>query len=346
MICPHCGQEHPDNYQFCPYTSKKITKIACVNKKCPEYGKPLLLEGAICCPVCGESLMQRKNIDDSYSESKSEQLFPIYGITLGNTNIFNLGGKDKIDTFYSCYRYFIREGVYVEQFCKDNYISAISFDIRYSSIELPSKWVDFLEMSLLNQSSSKIEQAILKLKQKGFIHHQKLVNERKEIAHILITPDKKHAMIWYFESDGELEMFEVRLLKCSSCKSNDIEILLENDYIPIYSCNNCGYQEDFGHNTCPKCNSHRISFENGRLKCRDCDCVWDYTVDTFCPKCGSDIVIDVEESDGYKCCSCSSEWCYNWDFCCPKCNSDNTINFREGNPKYKCENCKHEWDDV
>ena len=34
MRCPHCGQEHPDNFLFCPITGEIITPQfkACINK--------------------------------------------------------------------------------------------------------------------------------------------------------------------------------------------------------------------------------------------------------------------------------------------------------------------------
>lgn len=70
MICPHCGQEHPDNYKFCPFTNKQImNKVYCANEKCSEYGKPLFLDGAICCPICGGALSREniKSIDSSVS---------------------------------------------------------------------------------------------------------------------------------------------------------------------------------------------------------------------------------------------------------------------------------------
>ena len=45
MKCPHCGQEHPDNFKFCPNTAKAIeTQLkACTNKNCPDCGKFILV---------------------------------------------------------------------------------------------------------------------------------------------------------------------------------------------------------------------------------------------------------------------------------------------------------------
>lgn len=58
MKCPHCGQEHPNEYMFCPLTAKSLTPQlkACRNESCKEYGKYTLPLDAIFCPCCGKPL--------------------------------------------------------------------------------------------------------------------------------------------------------------------------------------------------------------------------------------------------------------------------------------------------
>lgn len=57
MKCPHCNQNHPDDYQFCPVTGKKMESLkACSNPKCLEYGKHLLPTDSLFCPKCGHEL--------------------------------------------------------------------------------------------------------------------------------------------------------------------------------------------------------------------------------------------------------------------------------------------------
>lgn len=55
MKCPHCNQEHPTDFQFCPRTGKKIELLnkACTNKQCSAYGKYVLPMEAMFCPNCG-----------------------------------------------------------------------------------------------------------------------------------------------------------------------------------------------------------------------------------------------------------------------------------------------------
>ena len=58
MKCPHCGQEHPDNFHFCPVTGQRILPQfkACTNEQCPDFGKYILpLDGKFC-PRCGHPI--------------------------------------------------------------------------------------------------------------------------------------------------------------------------------------------------------------------------------------------------------------------------------------------------
>lgn len=58
MKCPHCDQEHPGNFQFCPVTGQKILPQfkACTNGQCPDFGKYILPLDSRFCPSCGKML--------------------------------------------------------------------------------------------------------------------------------------------------------------------------------------------------------------------------------------------------------------------------------------------------
>ena len=55
MKCPYCGQEHPDNFNFCPVTGQRIVPQfkACTNEQCPDFGKYILPLDSRFCPRCG-----------------------------------------------------------------------------------------------------------------------------------------------------------------------------------------------------------------------------------------------------------------------------------------------------
>ena len=66
MKCPHCGQEHPDSFQFCPVKGQKIAPQfkACSNEQCSDYGKYILPLDSSFCPSCGHPI-------GGFSESSS-----------------------------------------------------------------------------------------------------------------------------------------------------------------------------------------------------------------------------------------------------------------------------------
>ena len=64
MICPYCGQEHPDNFKFCPETGQPIPQLkACTNSDCPNHGKHILPLDAKFCPRCGSPLEKAKEVE-------------------------------------------------------------------------------------------------------------------------------------------------------------------------------------------------------------------------------------------------------------------------------------------
>ena len=77
MKCPHCNQEHPDGFQFCPTTGQKINVFkACTNSSCPENGKYTLPIDSMYCPVCGSKL-------DSFDKGQNgdERVFNVNGVS-------------------------------------------------------------------------------------------------------------------------------------------------------------------------------------------------------------------------------------------------------------------------
>lgn len=60
MKCPHCNQEHPEEFAFCPTTGKKL-KRACPNPNCSVYGEYLFHLEQVACPVCGTLFIHKNN---------------------------------------------------------------------------------------------------------------------------------------------------------------------------------------------------------------------------------------------------------------------------------------------
>mgnify|MGYP004468973535 FL=1 len=90
MKCPHCCQEHPDNFQFCPNTGQRLTPQfkACINKQCLDYGKYILPLDSKFCPSCGEKLeLEQSNLNTSGKRYKKKNR---------NTDINNTIKESKI----------------------------------------------------------------------------------------------------------------------------------------------------------------------------------------------------------------------------------------------------------
>lgn len=88
MKCPYCGQEHPDNFKFCPNTAKAIaTQLkACTNKCCPDCGKFILPIDSKFCSTCGSSVIGKSD--------SSEVFLSFFDIVLGDTNIYNVDADE------------------------------------------------------------------------------------------------------------------------------------------------------------------------------------------------------------------------------------------------------------
>ena len=70
MKCPHCNQEHPDGFQFCPATGRKLDQLkACtLNPQCPDHGKHILPLDSLFCPTCGWKLEDNTHDKDLEDE--------------------------------------------------------------------------------------------------------------------------------------------------------------------------------------------------------------------------------------------------------------------------------------
>ena len=71
MKCPHCGQDHPDDNDFCPRTGKKIEKevqfLACSNPECRAFRRRILPPNSLFCLHCGKPIQYAGSGDDARS---------------------------------------------------------------------------------------------------------------------------------------------------------------------------------------------------------------------------------------------------------------------------------------
>ena len=249
MKCPYCNQEHPDRYQFCPSTGQTINALkACNNPNCSEFGKHTISQDSLFCPICGVKL------DDSVVASKkcgSESLFPVLGITICKTNIYDaakmLGENvEKLDYVNMlCVR--CSNSISLFQFIEDNSISAIILSIDYHAKDinsLPQKWQDALGFNF-GASPQEIEREINK---RGFNIIKK--RQYRDSCHKWIFKDTTCGYIISVGSSnnhdhlfGEFfDTIHINTCKCLKCGSSDFEItpMSASGCECIYTCCNCG----------------------------------------------------------------------------------------------------------
>ena len=64
MLCPFCGNEHPENELACPVTRKPLKKY-CLNEVCSYFREPIFPIEQDVCSCCGQPLYlsQHKYVD-------------------------------------------------------------------------------------------------------------------------------------------------------------------------------------------------------------------------------------------------------------------------------------------
>ena len=71
MKCPHCNEEHPGDFKYCPSTGLEIKPQLLTCPNCKKTNLPLNYK---CCPYCGEILSSITNQDFEHSEHNKVDL--------------------------------------------------------------------------------------------------------------------------------------------------------------------------------------------------------------------------------------------------------------------------------
>jgi len=87
VLCPYCGQEHPDTDRFCMMTGQPIPKIT----DCPNCSEPVE-EGWYVCAYCGQPLKIQKGESRPPRRQRSVRLWIGAVVLVGVIGILVLGG--------------------------------------------------------------------------------------------------------------------------------------------------------------------------------------------------------------------------------------------------------------
>ena len=304
MICPYCGQEHPDIFQFCPVTGKKIEiikestseLIACTNPLCDDYGKKILPADSRFCPTCGTGL--------NNSLSVISILMSLYDITLGKTNIYDIDADEYIKGDSPILEN--EKVISINHYTRHG--GNISFVARYSDkkvfgliinslsdFEIPSPWISIGVDS--NNITLSFEKTLGKC---GFDLEEFEDNEGK---HVFSYKQLNTGLFLVLVIDNE---WLVIFLCTEEMKNRSYQEFVSRDFQDEEDDN------DVEVPSCPKCDSDNVEDDGSgylQYKCNDCGNIWGHDDKEECPECGSH---DIED-DGtgylqYKCNNCDNIW--------------------------------------
>ena len=297
MKCPHCGQEHPDNFQFCPVTGQKLISQlkACTYKQCLDYGKYVLPSDSKFCPTCGSVI--EKEVEP-YIEFLS-----FYHIILGKNNIYDVD-TNKYEKF--------EEPMFgnVETIVTDTTINGceVTCIAKQSDKNIFSILIDEINENVLPESWKKLginygnllfsvekffcrngfdwdEFDVTKTDHHGLARKQIYENqfmvidtEENSLMISILSEELKDSLYTYYRNEEYSERNNTSdiVLSCPKCGSDNIEDD-GTDYLQ-YTCKECGH--NWGHDDteeCPECGSDDIENDGTdylQYECNNCGHVW------------------------------------------------------------------------
>lgn len=323
MICPHCGQEHPDDTRFCPETGQemKLQYWVCKNEGC-SYRQPLP-PTANFCPNCGTP--RDFSTQDNHNDAPHGQglIFPVFDIVLGQTTITELWSSGK---------YFGKGVDHHSDGSSIHLTSSIVADALYDQAPI------HLIFSEDYNDDIDIWSRILPLQRDMSIKHIAMYCKENQISYLLkdemiimILEDGRHIL----RIDEDNAIYLLKGVPCPTCGSTHFKIGSESSRKDLkLQCNSCNMTYDqfeiwlekkF---LCPKCGSEDIEDDGSdylQFKCNECGNVW-----------GNDIDEEPEDDDNED---------NDEEIICPECGSDDCEDDGSGYMQYECNDCGHVWGD-
>ena len=272
MKCPHCGQEHPDDFKFCSETGKPISQLkACTNPDCPDFGKHILPLDAKFCPRCGHKCENTVLCDNNTFSICS------YKIVLGKTTVAELEEMNDISLRVEKNAnmgnsYYLTDEVRI--LAKNEHVPIEGIYISNAQLysnELKEKIG--IRQPTINESA--LKKICLKNKWQF-----KCISTYKEEFFVFRQNERTLIHINNFEN-----IFEALLIpKCPHC--NNLESVklesIDDTEGPVLRCKHCrrkfSFLETFkGNRNCPNCGSDDFDDDaSGYIQytCNKCGYIW------------------------------------------------------------------------
>ncbi len=284
MKCPHCGQEHPDDFLLCPYTGKPLksqTKV-CGNPDCQYSNVPI---EAKFCPRCGWAFSQ----DDNDSSKQKRETFIKDNNGLTDYNI--VLGKTTVDELETTFNIMLEQEYYDDEYCELKLEQGITIFARNKKSVIYAIRFDDIENNVLRNILKTVfhiqdfsNKYGLKNLIKNYCNKNSWQIKFVDDDCVVLIPDKRWIIHCIFD-EGELDDFEIYYIpQCPHCNES-VQIQID----------------DFDHSNC-------------WLRCKQCKKRFELSEELkkeilVCPSCGSD---DFEDDGSgyvqYTCNRCGHIW--------------------------------------
>ena len=168
------------------------------------------------------------------------ELFPIYGITLGETKADDAVKKADKGWEHSVGKVLKIDNAIFIQLNEFGFINTVYIDCSLSGGEIPRKWEKALGIIMHMQKDECL--AVLKLKN---LQARYLVEDSSSnrTSYYYLSNEENLFYVFSFDSADELDRILISYFNCSQCRSNDVEVKLSDVYsLPSYICNECGHR--------------------------------------------------------------------------------------------------------
>lgn len=307
MVCPYCGQEHPDTFKFCPNTAKQLFSQfkACTNEQCVDFGKHILPLESKFCPSCGMKLIKQEDDDSTF--------LSFFNIKLGKTNIYDIDADEYVKSespFISGLKIISINNIEIQRnriamFAKQSDRKVFGIEIHDLNVaELPKQWLSLgIHPNDIMLSMEKV------LGKRNFVWEEHndpyegtigiAYKEIQTNIYIFIAISEKTIVLLYLSKEMKDSLYD-------QLTNNDEEIS------NVDEANSNEDEVNSNENSCPKCNSHNIEDDGTdylQYTCNECGHNWGHDDTVECPECGSDDI----ENDGtdylqYECNNCGHVW--------------------------------------
>lgn len=286
MKCPHCGQEHPDDFLLCPYTGKSLkpqTKV-CGNPDCQYHNVPI---EAKFCPRCGWAFSQ----DDNDSSKQKGETFikdnnglTDYNIVLGKTTVNELEENFDIilkedegnDEFYE---YKLENGVIL--WAKNKMSPILCLDFRDVGNNFSKRVLEniFQIENLKNEFN-------LKNQLRSICNKKQWQIKVRDNSYFILIQDKRWILYFSFD-DGNLNAFGIYYIpKCPHCNTLaqvQIDDVDDDDNFFWLRCKQCKKRFELSEElkkeilVCPNCGSDDFEDDGSgyvQYTCNRCGHIW------------------------------------------------------------------------